>query len=371
MKFFCLVFIEFFYFYGVEMFVKEKNYKEYKNVLLVNDTRVDKHHGCQAVMNAIFVLLQRNLMKPALSWPAHLEWCNVAEFDEVLPKADLVVINGEGTIHHDRPAGRRLLELGARARAESVPVALINVGWEANGPEFVSLLNDFDLVSARDSRSAEHMRAGGATVRVVPDLSLWFARSQGVRPNTSTKRVGIGVTDNVDRFKSLALNSMRSSIDGQLVSIVHGAPGPTGWVRFLRGGVALSEDLQHPSRLAALLRLRHNLWRQGSTDTQQFIAHLAAFKLLVSGRFHACTLALAAGTPVISQASNTNKIAALFHDAGLDSWRCKGLLDAVKVHDASAHGWSEHEYRNLCVYLDQAVGKTEKLFSDLAKLAKN
>lgn len=342
-----------------------------KKVLVLNDTRVDNHIGCQAVMSAITSMLLRYDLEPSMFWPAHKNWHGDAKFKETFAKSDLIIINGEGTIHHDRPAGRRLLEIGALARAERVPVALINVGWEANGPEFVSLLNDFDLISARDSRSAEHMRAGGVNVRVVPDLSLWFARSQGIRPSKSAKRVGIGVTDNVDRFKSLALNSMRSSIRGQLVSIVHGAPGPIGWVRFLRGGVALSEDLQHPSRLAALLRLRHNLWRQGSTDTQQFIAHLAAFKLLVSGRFHACTLALAAGTPVISQASNTDKIAALFHDAGLDSWRCEGLLDADRIHDASAYGWSDHEYRNLCVYLDQAVGKTEKLFSDLAKLAKN
>ena len=339
------------------------------SVLVVNDTRVDRHHGCQAVMGAILSLLRRNQMEPALLWPAHAEWRGDAEFEEKISKVDLVLINGEGTIHHDRPAGRRLLELGARARAEGVPVALINVGWVANGPELVALLDDFDLVAARDSRSAERMRARGVSVRVVPDLSLWFAQARGVRPDANGSRVGIGVTDNVDRFKAIALGRLRSACGGQTVSIIHGAPGPAGWIRFLRAGVALSEDFIHPARFAALLRLRHRLWWQGSTDTQRFLTHLSSLKLLVSGRFHACTLALSAGTPLIAQASNTDKIEALVHDAGLGSWRCEGLLDVARVHDARAIGWSEQEYKNLCNYLDEAAIEAERLFSDLANLA--
>jgi polysaccharide pyruvyl transferase WcaK-like protein len=338
-------------------------------VLVVNDTRVDQHHGCQAVMGAILSLLRRNQMEPALLWPAHAEWRGNAEFEETISKVDLVLINGEGTIHHDRPAGRRLLELGARARAEGVPVALINVGWVANGPELVALLDDFDLVAARDSRSAERMRARGVSVRVVPDLSLWFAQARGVKPDANGSRVGIGVTDNVDRFKAIALGRLRSACGGQTVSIIHGAPGPAGWVCFLREGVALSEDVIHPARFVALLRLRHRLWWQGSADTQHFLAHLAALKLLVSGRFHACTLALSAGTPLIAQASNTDKIAALVYDAGLDSWRSEGSLDVARIHEASAIGWSEQEYRNLCNYLDEAASEAERLFSDLANLA--
>jgi len=342
---------------------------DYQSVLVVNDTRVDQHHGCYAVMEAITTLLRRNRMNPELFWPAHVEWRGDAEFEETISKVDLVLINGEGTIHHDRPTGRRLLELGARARAEGVPVALINVGWVANGPELVALLRNFDLIAARDSRSAERMRVGGANVRVVPDLSLWFAQAKGVRPDANGIRADIGVTDNVDRFKALTLERLRSACGGQTVSIIHGAPGPAGWVRFLRGGVALSEDFLHPVRLAALLRLRHRLWWQGSADTQRFLTHLSSLKLLVSGRFHACTLALSAGTPLIAQASNTDKIEALVHDAGLGSWRCEGLLDVARVHDARAIGWSEQEYKNLCNYLDEAAIEAERLFSDLANLA--
>jgi hypothetical protein len=338
------------------------------SVLVVNDTRVDLHHGCNAVMGAITSLLRSHCMEPVLFWPAHAEWRGNAQFEETISKVDLVLINGEGTIHHDRPAGRRLLDLGAWASTEGVPVALINVGWETNGPEFVASLSDFDLIAARDSRSAERMRVGGANVRVVPDLSLWFARVQGIRPYSNGGRAGIGVTDNVDRLKALTLERLRLACGGQTVSIVHGTRGVEGWVRFLRGGVALSEDFRYPARFAALLQLSHRLWWQSSLDTQGFLTQLSSLKLLVSGRFHACTLALAAGTPLIAQPSNTDKIEALFHDAGLDSWRCGGSLDAASIYDARAIGWSEHEYRCLCAYLDEAENEVKRLFSDLANL---
>lgn len=337
------------------------------SILVLNDTRVDRHHGCYAVMAAIGALLERNALGPVRYWPAHTEWRGSAEFDAALAAARLVVINGEGTIHHDRPAGRRLLEAGARARDTGVPVALINTGWEANGPDFVAMLDHFDLLAARDSRSAARMAEGGAEVRVVPDLSLWHARANMPQTVAGT-RAGIGFTDNVDRFKSLALERLRRACGGETLVIGHGTAGFGGWAGFLREGIGLREDIRHPARLAGLVALRHRLWRAGLPATDAFLARIARLELLVSGRFHACTLALATGTPVIAQSSNTGKIAALFHDAGLDQWRGEVTLDRVSVQEARARRWSEAERAALDAYLAGAVTAAEGLFVDLARL---
>ena len=111
------------------------------SVLVINDTRVDMHHGCYAVMATIGELLERQALGPSFYWPAHAEWRNNPDFEAVLAKAKLVVINGEGTIHHDRPAGRRLLEAGKKANDVNVPVALINTGWEGNGLDLQAMLD--------------------------------------------------------------------------------------------------------------------------------------------------------------------------------------------------------------------------------------
>lgn len=340
----------------------------YPRVLILNDTRADRHHGCYAVMSAICALLERNGMCAAHFWPAHADWRGSPEFDRALAQVRLVVVNGEGTIHHDRPAGRNLLEVGARARAHGVPVALINTGWEANGPDMVAHLGDFDLVSVRDSCSAERMTLSGAKVRVVPDLSIWHLTNQA-SGEVVFPRAGIGFTDNVDRYKTLKLARLCRDCKGTPVSICYSNNRLSGWARFLRDGIAMRQDPAHPARLAAMLRARHELWRRSSNDPNLFIDQVAHLKLLVSGRFHACTIALATGTPVIAQSSNTGKIAALFKDAGIEEWRAVVNLDTQAVSDACARGWSKSERENISAYLANATQAAEALFSDLADLA--
>tara|TARA_R110002012_G_scaffold243683_2_gene418361 strand:- start:13417 stop:14382 length:966 start_codon:yes stop_codon:yes gene_type:complete len=319
-------------------------------------------------MTAVVSLLASNGLKSVRFWPAHLEWQDDARFDAALAAARLVVINGEGTIHHNRLAGRRLLEAGTYAKAAGIPVALINTGWEDNGPDFLAMLNHFDLVAARDSRSAEQMALSGARVRVVPDLSLWHVNNQ-----TSAKylhpRAGIGFTDNVNRFKMLELMRLRRTCQGKSLSICYSKKNPSGWAQFLRDGISVREDLTQPALLAALLRARHELWQRSTHDTNAFIDQVANLELLVSGRFHACTLALATGTPIIANSSNTGKIAALFHDAGIEEWRGALHLDAEVVSEARARGWSASERDNLRAYLSSATQASEAMFSDLSNLA--
>lgn len=341
------------------------------SVLVVNDTTVDKHHGCFSVMAAIVNLLRKNNIDSISFWPAHCEWRNNVEFYKKLEDSNLVLVNGEGTIHHDRDGGKRLLKLGLEARKRSIPIALINAGWEANGIECVEMLKQFNVVSARDSRSARRMSEAGTKVKVVPDLSLWSAHSLGFTPSFAKEREGVGVTDNVDRFKSLSLRRLKLELEAKTVSIVYGEPGIVGWARFIRGGIALSEDLKHPKRLASLVASRQSLWLNRTSNTKCFISDLANLKLLISGRFHACTLALSVGTPLVAIDSNTDKISALFEDAGLEAWRSSTVSNFFDIEGLSRIGWTPQEYRNLKDYFQSAITDTELLFAELADLASN
>lgn len=333
-------------------------------VLVVNDTRVDRHHGCARVMGTIAALLGRNNMRPIAYWPAHRDWRGSPAFDAAMKQARLVLVNGEGTIHHERPAGSRLLEIGAMARTRNVPAALVNTAWDANGTEFAGKLTDFALLSARDSHSAGLMRASGQPVSVVPDLSLYGAARSKARP-----RHGIGFGDNVDRLRAVELDSVRRACGGETVAITFARPGPAGYLRFLRGGLSLRQDWSSPRRLLALLRLRHRLWQAATPDAEEFLDRLSRLALLVSGRFHACTLALAADTPFVAIASNTHKIASLVADAGLAKWRHLDTVDPRIVVEAAAAGWNAEEQESRKDYLADASRKAERLFADLAKLA--
>jgi hypothetical protein len=342
------------------------------SVLIVNDTRVDRHHGCSAVMQAIVRLLARNGVDRFSFLPAHSDWRKMSDFRRFVSDFDLVLVNAEGTIHHDREAGLRLLEIGGVTRSLGVRSALVNAGWEGNSPSLLSLLRNFDFISARDTRSAVRMRASGEVVRVVPDLSIWAARDEGFRPLRCNRDIRkLGVTDNVDRFKSLFLEKLRHMNSGQSVSIGYAAKGTKGRLSFIRDGISIREDFSNPYRLVALLKMRNRLWKSSQEDLHRFIQEISGFSLLVSGRFHACTLALSVGTPIIALPSNTDKIAALFEDAGLDSWRYESVIDSDHIQRAKEAQWSDAEYQSLCAYLESASVLTEEMFSDLAKLMRS
>lgn len=330
-------------------------------VLVVNDTRIDGHHGCTAVMVTLERLLEGQGMTIIGRWPAHAEWRNNPSFERLLARARLVVINGEGTIHHDRPAGRCLLEIGAAAKAVDVPVALVNTGWEANGPEFTALLRNFTLVAARDKVSAAEMRMGANELRVVPDLSLCT-----IPPILPGRREGVGVTDNVDRFRALDLIRLRRVIGAREVSIHHRSP----WASFLRAGFSLRADLYSPMRLVRLLMLRHAMWRVSQNELDRFLAELAGLDFLVSGRFHACTLALVVGTPFIAQASNTNKIARLVDDIGLAPERATFSTDTTLLTKLAEEGWNQEEKEARLAYLEHARSQAADLAVDLRLIAR-
>jgi len=313
-------------------------------------------------MMAIESLMGRHGLKPIAFWPAHTEWREAPEFHRALDCAHLVIINGEGTIHHDRPAGRRLLELGVLAKSAQVPAALINVGWESNGVDQTTMLKDFTLLSARDTRSAKAMRKGGETVRVVPDLSL----VSPIEPARSATRSGIYFSDNVERFKALDLERCRRACGGKTVAITY--PGEHSYSKFLRQGLSLREDFRRPFIAYNLLLLRHRLWCHATHDRAEFLNTLSKLRLLVSGRFHASTLALRAGTPFVTQASNTSKIAAFIEDAGLARWRTNITLDRECILNAAWRGWERYEIEAARDYLASAQSAADGLFRDLREL---
>ncbi len=331
-------------------------------VVLINDTRADLHHGCWRVMRTLEAQLARVGLDVIARAPAHADWRKDPAIGEAVSKAALVVVNGEGTIHHDRPAGEALLAVGAAAKSADVPAVLINASWDANGPAFAGALADFTLVSVREGRSVAQIQAAGYAARVVPDLSLFEA----VIPPAA--RVGVGFTDSVLRDVALALEAARKRVGGLALPIHFNAPGLGGDLRNLRDGVA-RRDLANPGFLARSIAARLT-WRAAETRGEaDYMTKVAALALLVTGRFHAATFALAAHTPVLAVESNTHKIGATFEDAGLAPWRRIAPADLDAALLTRAARWERDEAAALADFLAEGRRKTTALFDDLAKLA--
>lgn len=140
-------------------------------IVVLGDFSQDGHFGCKLVSKAILENLTKRGHEVLRVVPCMKHW---RYYEEDLKNCDLVVVNGEGSIHHGR--GMALLEV-----ASEYPSVLINAVYQ-DVPENEHLKR-FLYVSVRESRSAKEMEKHGVTPEIVPDVIF----SQDVPRGTPTK----------------------------------------------------------------------------------------------------------------------------------------------------------------------------------------
>lgn len=331
-------------------------------IVVLNDTRVDRHHGCSRVLDVIHMLSRREGMDVCATAPAHQDWrCNAA-FMRHFEQARLVIVNGEGSIHHNSAEAAWLLEAGAAARQRGIPAAIINMSWEANNLSFVQRLHDFALVATRETRSAGELADYGLVCRTVPDLSIFTEH-----PGRGT-RAQVGFTDSVLRDTTVKLERMRKAVRGQTIPIQYSERGLGGTSQFFLSYMARSE-LSRPRRLRQVLEIRLRQFAAQSGSTADLVERIARLKLLVTGRYHAVNFALVAKTPVVAVETNSHKIAALLDDVGIDRSRLT-TADVLSIeHVKAAAGWYPEEERRIDDYVAAGRRDITALFADIRKLA--
>jgi hypothetical protein len=152
-------------------------------IVILNDTSSSGHFGCKLVMDALHENFKRRGCQVIGTVPWTEHWRN---YKDLMDKADLIVVNGEGSIHH----GNRMELLKV---AVSYPSVLINAVYQ-DVPDN-DYLKAFKYVSVRESRSKLEMVAHGVTPEVVPDL-LFFHKIE--KPEIAKlSEQSISVTDSV------------------------------------------------------------------------------------------------------------------------------------------------------------------------------
>jgi polysaccharide pyruvyl transferase WcaK-like protein len=331
-------------------------------VVILNDTRVDRHHGCSRVMAAIESLASKNGLRILASNSAHSDWRQNTDFMGQLKNAKLVIVNGEGTIHHSLPAGLKLLEIGDFAKKMEIPAVLINTGWENNCEKFNEHLKSFCLVSARDSLSQSQIHKAGIACLRVPDLSLYLES-----PMIEGRRNNIGFTDSVCKSVSIEIANIQAKLREVSFPIQYSSEGFQGSWKFFREYLS-KQDLLAPRILASTLDLRIKQFKNQTRDTRGYLDKMSRFELIVSGRFHACALAILMKTPFITAPTNSHKIRALVHDANLCSWRLNMPLNQNNILRAKEIGWEKGEEKSITEYVNYAREAADDLFSQIKKL---
>ncbi len=132
-------------------------------VVIVNNSAVQPHFGCLMVMRAYKKLLKERDVELIGMQKRDSPWYLAAN-RKMLDKADLVLVNGEGSIHHNRRP--ELLRVGFK-----YPAILMNCVFQEMDAHCGDQLKAFKLVTVRESFSADYMEAEHEhKPEIIPDL---------------------------------------------------------------------------------------------------------------------------------------------------------------------------------------------------------
>ncbi len=274
--------------------------------ILFNPTSAMGHHGCTLVARQLEHVASAAGIEIAARIPLEADW------DVLAPSQfDLVLVNGEGTLHSNAKGARRIAAIPAWSQKRNVPSFLINTIYEGNGPEIDEAMRGFVGIYTRDRESALALSNVGIDATTTGDLSLTWQPPLGFRDEADQTFV-IGST-----LASVRSDLYRLSRDiGARYVPILARPAAN-----VTGGNAKRLRKYIAKKAASVVappgpwRAR---WRSAVPDFDDFVALLQSrAKLIVTGRFHGACIAMALGIPVIGVASNTHKMQSLFADVGL------------------------------------------------------
>jgi len=105
--------------------------------------------------------------------------------------ADIIILNGEGTMHHsaDRPATQGLLEIVKEAQRRGITTILINSLWQDIEEKYTEVVQNLDYFSVRDVLSQQHAtEVHGRS----PDLFLDLSYTKQHIDRNPNGKIGVG-----------------------------------------------------------------------------------------------------------------------------------------------------------------------------------
>lgn len=280
---------------------------------MVNDTRYDNHHGGLRVMANLHLGMQRRGWRCVGSLPVSATVQHLARHHTNIARAKLIVVNGEGTLHHNSRNAERLLSI-CNALCGQAPIALINALWQDNDTaRWQPLLSKFNAIYTRDRRSQAQLQALGLRVGYAPDLTFYHHTN-----NAGGEKAYYLCTDSVlKNWNEQALNRCDDDPKLRFATLL------TRRIRFSRGVRDYDRQLKHTlypwlfTRFNINVPARYKALVTAVDNTDEFIRRFASYRAVCAARYHALCFALQQQVPVLAISSNSQKSEALLEEAGL------------------------------------------------------
>jgi len=187
---------------------------------------------------------------------------------------DVMVMNGEGTMHHAQRACVRKIGIMREALDKGKPVHLVNTVWRDNPNDFDDVLRALSGIVVRETRSHDDLlHRHGVQSRVVPDVSMY----------AEVGRAPLFTKD------------------------FRGQPAVTDFYWPDKNEHARGDKLFPEARYL----------RFGNISWSRAVASLKTASYLITGRQHAVYAACKARIPFVASEAPTDKIKSLIESAGV------------------------------------------------------
>ena len=136
-------------------------------VYFANDT--SKYHGgSKAVCKYIHASVAR------AGWDLVRETNTRQIEQDIISQSDAVLVNGEGTIHDNKPRARHLLEILKFAQSLGKKTYLCNASWHNMNCDYDKTLKQLDQICVRETHSQKELqKKHGINPELFIDLSYW------------------------------------------------------------------------------------------------------------------------------------------------------------------------------------------------------
>lgn len=336
-------------------------------VVILNDTRGHHHFGCHRVMRFIEEQLASRDMEILARSLVRNDWEKDRCFLQATARADLILINGEGTLHHGSRHGEKLLRIATHPVRQNKPVAIVNALYQENPESWRKPLSRLTLVATRDSRSQAELAAAYSGER---RNTLDFSVAEGFFPFSEPAPreslvIGESVLGDVSKKLIALTRRARKCVFLPIMKTLKSSRpqfGPLSW--WLREALILGH------RELFRLRCPQAYFSRSEDD---YALQVARAYLHITGRFHAVCFSLITRTPFLTFRSNSWKIEALLEDVGL---RTERLIDAdrawERIEDEAAireAAYTKTESERITAALTRNQVATAELFDRLHDLA--
>lgn len=315
-------------------------------ILLLMDNRGDRNWGSQATTKALVRLLEarfpgatidgapRDVTAPSKTWRSRTEeWAPVAmrrnyrgfrdrfalglltrSWEERYEAADLVVLNGEGTLHPQRQTRRWLPAIDFLQRRHGKPFWVVNSTISLEGSDeawqFERVLRRAERIVVRDAISHRELAEQGIESIPAADCAYLTEPRPTKRPN--------------GRYAVLTGTSAMRQWPAEFFRTAFEKLRTLGLEVVYTASDRLDFDL--PARMGVEIPILTDR----EVGPEELMDLQAGAEILIGGRYHPTILAALSGTPFVSLTSNTTKTQAL-----MDALESRELLvEPGAGHDA-------------------------------------